>query len=128
MNQHPDETLVRFFEITLATVVLVYSLLMDSKEFALRSHKQYECGVELDSLMRRALFLTIQANQTKPNFEDVEGRFMTVLDKYENHDNVDFWSAQLMQKQSTLGRCQRVYLQAKVIRTTLRGRIARCSS
>lgn len=96
LNEPLDETVVNFFSITLAIIILVYSLLIDSLNFAVRAERFLCCSRELDHLYREAKELV--ANNEQNAFNTINKKLEEVLGRYENHENIDFLRAKLLGK------------------------------
>jgi len=84
----------------LAILVLVFSLLLGQENFFSKSKDMHRNGVELGRLDRKIEGF-IEKNKTKKEqlqlyrYEELTNEYYDILDKYENHEPIDFENAKL---------------------------------
>ncbi|NEP62063.1 MAG: SLATT domain-containing protein [Symploca sp. SIO2G7] len=76
-------------EVLLAVIVLVYSLLLGNENYSNRSEKMQACGLELGRLSRKIYPYLDQPHNLKI-YESFLHLYHNVLDKYPNHDQIDY--------------------------------------
>ncbi|NVJ93943.1 MAG: SLATT domain-containing protein [Methylocystaceae bacterium] len=79
---------LNLMQVTLAILILVYSLLLGQGNFISRSKDMYQNGVELGRLARK-----VEGHDGKmcnEKYESFIEEYYAVIDKYENHSDVDY--------------------------------------
>jgi hypothetical protein len=82
--------------VSLAILVLVYSLLIGIENYGGRSDKMQNCGTEL-SYLAREIYPYRGVPHEAEVYKSFSRQYQTILEKYENHDLIDY-------KQFTLGK------------------------
>lgn len=85
-NGSPLNRAVNIAQIVLAVLVLVYSLLLSMENSVVKSEHMYRCALEIDCLDRK---LSI-AKPTGIDLDKYSDQYGTILDRFENHLNVDY--------------------------------------
>ncbi|MPS47817.1 SLATT domain-containing protein [Methylobacillus sp.] len=83
LNSQYDPSLAQFFQISLAIIVLVFSLQISSQNIQSRSEAFHRCGIELDAVLRQA--------EINDDPEVIDKKFGDILSRYENHSQCDFF-------------------------------------
>jgi len=92
--------LCNVFQTILAVLILVFSLLLSQENFFSRSENMHKNGVELGRLVRKIEGI-IENNKEKTETIDLElynklkNEYYDILEKYENHETIDFMNAKL---------------------------------
>ena len=79
---------IDFFSISLAVFILTFSLLVGANNYAVRSEKMHQAGLELNELNREMSFIENQTNFRK-YYQDFNKRYTDILKRYENVDDID---------------------------------------
>lgn len=76
-------------QIVFAVLILAYSLLLGTGDYSARSVKIHRCGMELGRIARKIKpFEGSVLEDVK--YEELYNEYYNCLEKYENHENVDF--------------------------------------
>lgn len=81
--------------IGLAVAVLALSLLLGMENFAVRALRMHQCGLELNALQRSLESFRGQSG-TDDEYKRYCGQYTRIMDKYDNHEDVDYWRHQRM--------------------------------
>lgn len=80
---------VDIMQIVFAVMILAYSLLLATGDYSARSVKIHRCGMELGRLARE--IKPYEGNsEESAKYESFYNDYYNCLEKYENHENVDF--------------------------------------
>ena len=90
-NELPENWL-DFTEIALATMILVFSLMIANFNYAVRALRFHQCAVELSDLVRMLDYIKVDEKCVKSvdKFKQIYKEYTSILTKYENHTNVDY--------------------------------------
>lgn len=72
-------------QVGFAVLVLVASQLIGALSFSLRSYRFHSCGIELDQLSYKISNLI-----KEHDFYDLYKKYISILEKYENHKTIDY--------------------------------------
>lgn len=86
---------VHVMQVIFASLVLTYSLLIGTENFSQRSEKLHRCGLELGRLLRTLKPYKEGEKSDDSKYEELQGKYYDVLEKYENHTPVDFMFTRL---------------------------------
>jgi SMODS and SLOG-associating 2TM effector domain family 5 len=79
----------------LAVVVLILSLLLGSEGFAVKAEKMHRCGTELNQLAQE---MSVYSDEDKDAYSLYIQKYHTILQKYENHKQIDYRLHQLQNR------------------------------
>ncbi len=79
-----------FLQVFCAVAVLSYSIILSKSDFALQAYKHHECGMALNKL-KNNVYKHILENPGADQFLNSSKQYATVLEKYDNHQNIDFY-------------------------------------
>jgi hypothetical protein len=80
-----------FISVVSAIFVLVYSILVSSRNYGVRSEKMHRCGLELNKLLRQIrLIVSVPANHTEKRYSELDKAYSAILDRYDNYEDVDY--------------------------------------
>lgn len=84
-----DDNYIDIMQIIFAVLVLTYSLLLATGDYSARCVKIHRCGMELGRLARKIKpYENKNDNDTK--YEQFTNDYYNCLEKYENHESVDY--------------------------------------
>lgn len=89
MTLRHDQKLFDVVSVFLAILVLVYSLLISMENYSVRAEKMQNCGTELSNLTRD-IYPYLGAKHHKNHYNNFSVRYQNILEKYENHDSIDY--------------------------------------
>ena len=78
-----------FIQVSLALLVLVFSLILTGNAFSSRAEEMHRCGVELNNLCHQIL-PDCKDNTDRALFVSTLAQYNSVLNAYENHAGCDF--------------------------------------
>lgn len=82
---------ITFSTISLSMLVLVTSLFISSRNYKIRSLKLHDCGREIGEVYDKICILINQGGSaSEQEFEETRNKYYSVLNKYENHESLDF--------------------------------------
>ena len=86
------ENWLNFTEIALATMILVFSLMIANFNYGVRALQFHQCAVELSDLVRMLDFIKVddKCEKSIDKFKQIYKEYTSILTKYENHTNVDY--------------------------------------
>lgn len=86
------EDWLNFTEIVLATMILVFSLMIANFNYGVRALQFHQCAVELSDLVRMLDFIKVDEKcaRSVDKFKQIYKEYTSILTKYENHANVDY--------------------------------------
>jgi len=89
-----------FIEVSLATMILVFSSLISNYNYSVRALRFHTCGIELSELERKLDFIKvdIKSKSSVDNFKRIYKEYTSILSKYENHSSVDYEEYKLYEK------------------------------
>ncbi len=81
-----------FVEISLAAMILVFSLMISNFNYAVRALRFHQCAVELSALDRKLNFIKVNVKSLRSidNFKQIYHEYTSILTKYENHSFIDY--------------------------------------
>ncbi|MFM2589657.1 SLATT domain-containing protein [Vibrio sp. TBV020] len=88
-----DNQKLNFIQSILAVLVLVYSLLLGQENFISRSEAMHRNGVELGKFARK--LKPYIRSCTEAQYTDLVEEYYSILEKYENHEIVDYYATKL---------------------------------
>lgn len=88
---------VDIMQIIFAVLILAYSLLLSMGDYSARAVKIHRCGMELGRLARKIKPYENSDNNDE-KYEQFYTEYYNCLEKYENHENVDFLIADCSSK------------------------------
>lgn len=88
-----DNQKLNFIQSILAVLVLVYSLLLGQENFISRSEAMHRNGVELGKFARK--LKPYIRSYTETQYSDLVEEYYSILEKYENHEIVDYYATKL---------------------------------
>ena len=91
MHVNFDAKYIDIMQIIFAVLVLTYSLLLATGDFSARSVKIHRCGMELGRLARK--IMPYEGKTTEGKYEEFYNEYYNCLEKYENHEEVDYLTA-----------------------------------
>lgn len=83
-----DSKYIDVMQIIFAVLVLTYSLLLATGDFSARSVKIHRCGMELGRLARK--IMPYEGKDDAKKYEEFYNEYYNCLEKYENHEEVDY--------------------------------------
>lgn len=86
--------MVVMLEVASAIVILVYSIIVNKSDFSHRSEQYHQCGLELNDLNRK-LFKFKNRDLSDEEIDQYVNIYNEILRRYENHSNLDFFSAKV---------------------------------
>jgi hypothetical protein len=89
-----SETYTDIMQIIFAVLILAYSLLLGTGDYSARSVKVHRCGLELGRIARKIKPYESSSDEQE-KYEVLNGEYYNCLEKYENHENVDYLVASL---------------------------------
>ena len=84
------QNIVDFGSISLAVGVLMFSLLLGTNSYSVRSDRMHHAGLELNELMREMRYLVNDPEGKVRQYRDFDKRYGNILQRYENVDDVDY--------------------------------------
>lgn len=110
-----DENTINFVQSLLTIVVLVLSVVLSMANFAVRSEKVHQCGMELNSLLR-TIYPKKKLYDKDDDYEKLSKDYDEILNRYENHKKIDFNIMQLeMPRYYNLGLTQKLIIKIKYL-------------
>ncbi|MCA2483285.1 SLATT domain-containing protein [Vibrio sp. Vb2853] len=88
-----DNQQLNFIQSILAVLVLVYSLLLGQENFISRSEAMQRNGVELGKFARKLKPYIRSCTETQ--YSELVEEYYAILEKYENHEIVDYYATKL---------------------------------
>jgi hypothetical protein len=89
-----NQSVVDFASITLAVGVLVFTLLITANNYAVRSEKAHNAGLELNDLIRKMRFHAKDSDRMR-HYENFEEHYSDILKRFENCAQIDYYGAKL---------------------------------
>jgi len=86
--------MITMLEVTSAIVILVYSIIVNKSDFSHRSSQYHHCGLELNDLNRK-LYKFKDREVSDEDVDSYTDTYNEILRRYENHSNLDFFSAKV---------------------------------
>ena len=86
--------MVTMLEVASAIVILVYSIIVNKSDFSHRSSQYHHCGLELNDLNRK-LYKYKDREVSDEDVDKYTNTYNEILRRYENHSNLDFFSAKV---------------------------------
>jgi conflict system pore-forming effector with SLATT domain len=86
--------LTEALQICAAVAILSFSLHLNGGDFATRSLKHHQCGLELRGLLRQ-LKPPDTPEGTIEHYDELSERYAKVLEKYDNHEAIDYENVEL---------------------------------
>jgi hypothetical protein len=82
---------ITYSTICLSVLILVVSLIIASRNYKLRADKFHECGRKITGIYDKVC-LWKNTNYLPNNYEieNISSEYLNLLDKYENHNHIDF--------------------------------------
>lgn len=92
LNKPFGEDSVAFITTALSILILVFSQLENSNDFKLKAEKFHDCSREISKLYRLLIEKKreVPDNDLKPILKEITESYQTILDKYENHKEMDY--------------------------------------
>lgn len=95
LNADIKINLINYVVTALSIILLVLSLYENSKEYSKRAKEFHNCGLELSKLYNKLrIFKTLYENPTleerRKFATELSKEYEMVLDKYENHQSIDY--------------------------------------
>jgi len=82
---------ITFSTICLSILVLVFSLILSSRNFKMRAERHHECGRRINEIYDKVcLWKSSNEKPTKDELLKITADYYTILDKYENHIRLDY--------------------------------------
>ena len=82
---------ITFLTICLSILLLVLSLIQASRNYKIRALKYHECGRRIDELYNKVcIWKHTTLTPTIKDFEDINSKYLKLLDNYENHKLIDY--------------------------------------
>ena len=75
------------WQIFISIIILVLSLLTQAEDYRTRGIRMHDCAVVLNNLSRKIIHLETDDSD---ELEKIEAKYSDVLQKYENHEDIDF--------------------------------------
>jgi hypothetical protein len=97
LNHNISIPLLNLIQTILAVLVLVYSILLSQENFYTRAEGMLRNGIELDRFVRKIEGIITEDDQ-QSNYSNLTKEYYDILEKYENHETVDFIFAKLQIK------------------------------
>lgn len=85
--------IVNVAQVLSAAVILVFSLLVNGSKYGERAEMMHSCALAINSISRR-LEQHIHAGDAETELSALRTEYENLLEKYENHSDLDFLSAQ----------------------------------
>jgi SMODS and SLOG-associating 2TM effector domain family 5 len=98
--------LTEALQICAAVAILSFSLHLNGSDFATRLLKHHQCGLELRELLRK-LKPPNSPQGTIKHYDEFSERYAKVLEKYDNHEAIDYENVELeklIRQKDSLGR------------------------
>jgi len=92
-----DEKFQNLVSIFLAVFVLAYSLLLANENYSARAERIHNCATKLSELSRD-IYPYLDSNYDYKLYQDFSKRYQVILEKYENHDPIDYEAFKLKTK------------------------------
>lgn len=92
--QNNASQITTMLEVASAIVILVYSIIVNKSDFSHRSYQFHNCGLELNDLDRK-LYKFIDREVSDEDIDSFTSTYNEILRRYENHSNLDFFSAKV---------------------------------
>lgn len=80
---------INFIQVVLAIVILIISIILNMTNFAVRADKVHTCGMTLNAFARK-IHKCINEPLSSDKYDEIVNEYERVLQKYENHSNVDY--------------------------------------
>ncbi len=91
LNLGSKSQLIDFISVVSAIFVLVYSILVSSRNYGVRSERMHRCGLELNKLLRQIrLIVSVPENHTDKQYSELDKAYSDILDRYDNYEDVDY--------------------------------------
>lgn len=85
-------------QIVFSVLILTYSLLLGTGDYSARSVKIHRCGLELGRIARKIKPYE-NSEEYDQQYEELNDEYYNCLEKYENHESIDFLVASLETKE-----------------------------
>lgn len=82
---------ITFSTICLSVLVLVFSLILSSRNFKMRAERHHECGRRINEIYDKVCLW--KSSKEKPNKDELQKMitdYYSILDKFENHIRLDY--------------------------------------
>jgi hypothetical protein len=89
MHSEVPKGITEALQICAAVAILAFSLHLNGGNFATRSLRHHQCGLELRELLRQ-LKPPSTDDGTDEHYDRFSERYAKVLEKYDNHDAIDY--------------------------------------
>ena len=94
MKVYLSDSVINLAQILAASIILVFSLLVNGSKFGLRAELMHGCALSINSISRR-LEESIQQGTTPYDLPKLRKEYEIVLEKHENHSDLDFMFAKI---------------------------------
>lgn len=88
LNLYAEANTIKFIQVSLALVVLVFSILINSSNYSVRAEKNHQCGLLLNAFCRKVH--KALASKDNENYDQLVNDYDAILQKFENHAPVDY--------------------------------------
>lgn len=84
-----NQQLINLVQVLLTILILVVSVILSMANFAVRSERIHNCGMELNSLARK-IYPKLHIEATDSEYDFYSKEYDDILKRYENHSKIDF--------------------------------------
>ena len=82
---------ITYSTICLSVLIIVISLIFASRNYKLRAHKLHECGRKITGIYDKvSVWKSTNYLPSNSEIERISSEYLDILDKYENHNHIDF--------------------------------------
>lgn len=92
---HYSYKMLDLLQMALAIIVLVYSIILHSTNFAVRAERMHDCGLELNALARKILPLIASPPARMTQYHKMLDEYHEILKGKEDHAQTDYWFTQI---------------------------------